>query len=94
LRAQLSSNELLVLLFNCLDGVVDNGQFKNLIIRYRMLEHVPFNTYSDEGYYSAGIPFPIVSQSQVCQYLEEKIIDSSTATIYKGAFGNNKKIDI
>lgn len=91
LRAQLSSNELLLLLFNCLDGMVDRGQFKNLLIRYRMLEHAPL-VYLNGYYQAADIPFPIVEQSQVDQFIEEKLIPTSMGDIPKGAFGTNTQI--
>lgn len=41
LRAQLSTKELALLFINCIDGVSDNGQFKNLLIEFQMLEHLP-----------------------------------------------------
>jgi len=41
LRSQLSSYELMILFFNCLDNVVDNGQFKKLLIKYSFLQHMP-----------------------------------------------------
>lgn len=43
LRAQLSSDELAVLFFNCMPGVVDGGQFKDLLIKYKMLKHIQFD---------------------------------------------------
>src|SRR5690606_20728284 len=44
IRAQLSSEELSLLFINCLEGVCDDGQFKDLLVRYAMLEHLPFTT--------------------------------------------------
>lgn len=39
-RAQLSSDELIVLYFNCLHSVCDKGQFRKLVVRYELLEHL------------------------------------------------------
>jgi len=39
-RAQLSSDELIVLYFNCLPAVCDKGQFRKLVIKYNLLEHL------------------------------------------------------
>jgi uncharacterized membrane protein len=46
-RSQLSSHELVLLLLNCLPKVVDNGAFLKLVVRYRMLEHLPLLTSPD-----------------------------------------------
>ncbi|OBT07577.1 putative phage abortive infection protein [Vibrio cyclitrophicus] len=42
-RAQLSAPELSLLFLNCLDNLVDEGQFRALLIEYAMLEHLPFS---------------------------------------------------
>lgn len=41
LRAQLSSHELVLLVFNCTEGMVDKGRFRKLVVRYEFLEHLP-----------------------------------------------------
>ncbi|HCF8553997.1 TPA: putative phage abortive infection protein [Klebsiella pneumoniae] len=41
LRAQLSSDELAVLMLNCYGDVCDRGEFRGLLSRYQMLEHLP-----------------------------------------------------
>ncbi len=43
LRAQLSAYELIFLFLNCFDGVSDEGQFKELLIEYAVLQHFPIN---------------------------------------------------
>ncbi|WP_413498882.1 putative phage abortive infection protein [Buttiauxella gaviniae] len=43
LRAQLSSNELALLMLNSVEGVCDTGQFRDLLSRYQMLEHLPLS---------------------------------------------------
>jgi hypothetical protein len=40
-RAQLSANELALLFYNCLGQTVDKGEFKTLVVKYRLLEHLP-----------------------------------------------------
>jgi hypothetical protein len=47
LRAQLSAHELAVLLMNCTFRTVDDGKFKNLLVWYKFLEHLPLR--DDEG---------------------------------------------
>lgn len=49
LRSQLSSDELALLFLNCLDVSVDKGQFRQLLIRYELLKHLPFGSYGKEG---------------------------------------------
>lgn len=41
LRAQLSENELILLFYNCAYSLVDRGAFRDLLVRYSMLEHMP-----------------------------------------------------
>lgn len=41
LRSQLSSDELAVLMLNCYEDVCDRGEFRGLLSRYQMLEHLP-----------------------------------------------------
>jgi hypothetical protein len=40
-RAQLSTSELQLLFYNCLGDMVDSGAFRDLVKRYRLLEHLP-----------------------------------------------------
>lgn len=40
-RAQLSTYELQLLFYNCLDEMVDSGSFRDLMKRYKLLEHLP-----------------------------------------------------
>ena len=41
LRAQLSSHELVLLLLNCTKGTVGEGRFRDLVVKYEFLEHLP-----------------------------------------------------
>lgn len=40
-RAQLSTYELQLLFYNCLGEMVDSGAFRDLVKRYKLLEHLP-----------------------------------------------------
>lgn len=40
LRAQLSRDELSLILLNCMDNMVDNGEFRELLRCYHILEHI------------------------------------------------------
>lgn len=92
LRAQLSSKELAVLFLNCLDGVCDNGQFKNLLIEYAMLEHLPITKVNDSSYFLLANDIN-VSGEMIQQYKEKKEIESQgDEEKYVGAFGKNKAI--
>ena len=44
IRAQLSTDELTILYFNCLSPLVDNGQFLDLVRDHAMLEHMNFTS--------------------------------------------------
>lgn len=91
LRAQLSSKELAVLFLNCLDGVCDNGQFKNLLIKYAMLEHLPIRKFNENSFLLANDIH--VSGEMLQQYRKIKEIESkSDEKKYGGAFGKNKAI--
>jgi len=92
-RAQLSSNELLLLFINCCEGVVDQGQFRNLLIKYHILEHIPL-VYRDGNYYAPDISAPFANKEHVEQYFEEKLIIESAFEGNKGAFGKNENIKI
>ncbi|WP_186371992.1 putative phage abortive infection protein [Yersinia alsatica] len=91
LRAQLSSKELAVLFLNCLDGVCDNGQFKNLLVKYAMLEHLPIRKINKNSFSLASDI--CVSGEMLQQYRKIKEIESkSDEKKYGGAFGKNKAI--
>lgn len=91
LRAQLSSTELAVLFINCLDGVVDHGEFKNLLIRYKMLEHLPMEM-RDNHWYFPGVFAPIADADMVSQYLTAKKMDVVERPVVHGAFGTNPRV--
>jgi hypothetical protein len=88
LRAQLSANELAILFLNCLDEMVDQGQFKNLLIRYKILEHAPIQL-KDGIYYITSRELAIADLNSITQYLKEKPIVPTTGNNNRGAFGSN-----
>nr|WP_275440609.1 putative phage abortive infection protein [Vibrio sp. Of7-15] len=45
LRGQLSSSELILLYLNCIDLSVDGGEFRGLVIKYSLLQALPFKNY-------------------------------------------------
>lgn len=88
LRSQLSAHELGVLFFNCADEMVDAGQFRDLLIEWEMLEHIPL-VYDVKKHYLhlTGYPeYPL--DHLVKQYLG----DTSIPQHKTGAFGNNPQV--
>lgn len=88
LRAQLSAKELALLFINCLDGVCDRGQFKNLLIEYAMLEHLPIEK-TKNGYLLAGSSAAVANEEMVLQYNVKKDLGINLKNYYGGAFGEN-----
>jgi hypothetical protein len=88
LRAQLSTKELALLFVNCLEGVSDSGQFKNLLVEFQMLEHLPIQKRKN-GYSLAGSKVAIASEDMLLQYKEKKEIGVNLKKYYGGAFGTN-----
>ncbi|EGQ7949125.1 hypothetical protein J7X21_004579 [Vibrio parahaemolyticus] len=91
LRAQLSTKELALLFINCLDGVSDSGQFKNLVIEFSMLEHLPI-VEEPRGYLIAGSKVPLASESMLMQYKYKTEFGLDFTKYYGGAFGKNEGI--
>lgn len=91
LRAQLSTKELALLFINCLEGVSDSGQFKNLLIEFQMLEHLPI-TEVEGGYSLAGSKTPLASDEMFIQYKSKKELGLDLIKYYGGAFGQNRGV--
>jgi len=89
LRAQLSSNELALLFLNCLDGICDRGQFRNLLIKYSMLEHLPVTQDGSYFYISRKI---LADNDMILQYKIFAKISIELKKYFGGAFGNNQGI--
>lgn len=89
IRAQLSTSELAILLINCRDDMVDDGSFKKLIIKYKMLEHLPIHLCSNNFICLNGETFPALTQCEILKFIPN-INDKNK--VY-GAFGNNRCFD-
>lgn len=90
IRAQLSSNELLLLFYNCQEGKMDSDKFLVLVKEYQMLEHLPLLiTRSKNGIYVPNFgPF---ERDLYWAYLGFCKNDPSKV-ISTGAFGKNKTV--
>ncbi|WP_429067902.1 putative phage abortive infection protein [Aeromonas veronii] len=93
LRAQLSRDELTVLFINCMGNMVDNGEFRKLLTRYHMLEHM-YLYYSESirhyikddwvytgPYFTLG-NLPIADNTTINDFLSDE-------ENYCGAFGKH-----
>jgi hypothetical protein len=100
IRAQLSTSELKLLFYNCLNRMVDDGQFKTLVIRYRLLEHLPIKLirYKKEEVGKDGSNLKWVHKIS-CTYLPNKMdyyeeyFEKSGAFCFPGAFGQNPQVN-
>jgi Putative phage abortive infection protein len=90
LRAQLSASELALLLLNCQEGLVDEGQFRNLLVKYRMLEHLPLRRVGSE-YRARESDLPLADEGMISSFLQVKHLPPSTRPI-RGAFGTNPEL--
>lgn len=88
LRAQLSAKELALLFINCLEGVCDRGQFKNLVIEYKMLEHLPIEK-TGNWFVLVGSGIAIADDEMILQYKKIKDLPIELEKVYGGAFGQN-----
>lgn len=84
IRSQLSADELCILFINCLDRVVDDGAFRDLLIKYEFLEHIPL--VRDAGFYKIkGRDIAIANERMITQYIK-----TSADGTKMSAFGKNK----
>ncbi|MCF7498888.1 putative phage abortive infection protein [Pseudoalteromonas sp. L1] len=91
LRAQLSNQELSLLLLNCLCSYVDNGQFKKLVIHFELLEHLDITYNLDNNNIVTFIinnPTLYLTSDEIDQYLST----DSSGKLIKSAFGQNLQI--
>lgn len=97
LRAQLSANELAVLMLNSYKGVCDRGEFQGLLSRYEMLEHLPLsgpnsdNTVKVVGVFDVSFFFLgkyLVSDQEIVQNSKKLDLRRHPG----GAFGKNSYI--
>lgn len=85
LRAQLSTDELGVLYFNCISPNVDSGQFRTLLINYRMLEHIQLGKEDFRGNYTISSCVVYTVKENLMQYIEF----SDDGSVIRSAFGTN-----
>lgn len=88
LRAQLSTKELILIFINGLDGVTDTGKFKNLLIKYAMLEHLPIRERRGKPYIKGNETLKI-TRAMIEQYKIEKPLRINLKKHFGGAFGHN-----
>jgi len=88
LRSQLSAHELGVLLFNCADEMVDAGEFRELLIEWEMLEHIPL-IYNVNKHYIHLTGYP---EYPLDHLVEQYLGDTSIPQHKSGAFGNNPQV--
>lgn len=91
LRAQLSNQELSLLLLNCLCPYVDNGEFRKLVIHFELLEHLDI-TYKlgDDNIANFTINNPTLNltSNEIDQYFST----DTSGKLIKSAFGQNSQI--
>ena len=68
--------------------MVDQGQFRNLLIRYKILEHAPIQL-KDEVYVITSRELAIADKNTISQYLKEIPIALTVENNNRGAFGSN-----
>lgn len=90
LRSQLSTYELAILLVNCLDGVVDNGEFKKLIIEFEFLEHLPLELTSYNNLTVKGFKLDFIGFEHITEYMPN--LPNSNGAFGDNPFFNNQKI--
>lgn len=84
LRSQLSFFELAVLFVNCLNEVCDKGEFRDLLVKYEMLEHIVIEKHSEVEFLVAERL--VMSIQQVLWYSGQK---RHPKKLLGGAFGEN-----
>ena len=88
LRAQLSSHELSVLLLNCVGSMVDTGSFREKVIRYRLLEHLPIYESETGELRAPGIDPG--SEEIFFEYFD--VAETKPPSWAPGAFGKNSRV--
>jgi uncharacterized membrane protein len=86
LRAQLSSDELVLIFYNCLGRMVDNGQFREKLKKYELLEHMSID-YFEKNIVVPNFRGDISVDIQEYFYYTEGRLESP------GAFGKNASVE-
>lgn len=87
LRAQLSNDELSLLLLNCTSKEVDSGQFRGLVIQFELLEHLDCFFNERQNLIAVQNPFFIHKKDILDKYL---VVEGGIIT--QSAFGKNGEI--
>lgn len=90
LRAQLSNQELSLLLLNCLCPHVDKGEFRLLVIHFELLEHLDISYVSGNdniARFTINNPELRLGTNEIDQYLQKE-----NGQVIKSAFGQNSQI--
>ncbi|WP_338416750.1 putative phage abortive infection protein [uncultured Sphaerotilus sp.] len=85
LRAQLSADELALLYFNCLCSSVDTGQFKCLLIEFKMLEHLNLGKENFWEHFTLSGRVIYTTKEDLLKYIEF----NDDGTVKRSAFGSN-----
>lgn len=89
LRAQLSSDEIAVLFFNCLSPKVDSGQFKSFVITYKMLEHLTVEAFFNVGFARISTQSVYVPED----FFEQYVVRDTDGNVIESAFGTNQALE-
>jgi len=91
LRAQLSNQELTILVLNCLCPLSDNGQFRKLAIHFELLEHLDITYKIGVGKiitFTIHNPILDLTSNEIDQYL----FRDTKGKLIQSAFGQNSQI--
>lgn len=91
LRAQLNADELRLLLYNCSGKMVDNGAFRKLVIRYRLLEHLPLVYDRRTGQLASAAKLSAADGELCKEYFSYEVIHRQGRKT-SGAFGTNPAV--
>jgi len=90
LRAQLSANQLRLLLYNCSEDMVDYGAFRRLLKKYRFLEHLPLS-FDEKSQSLISLQNARCDVMLYNQYLGYQVIYKQGRET-SGAFGKNDAV--
>lgn len=85
LRAQLSTDELALLYFNCICPGVDSGQFRTLVIKFKLLEHLRLGKVDFMENYSLSTRTIYTVKEDLLKYIEF----DGDGSVCRSAFGKN-----
>jgi hypothetical protein len=89
LRSQLTNYELSLLILNCLNASTDNGEYKKLIIKFELLEHLDIEYRAVHNRFRLNNPDMYFSVNNI----KDLIHFDNNNKILKSAFGKNRKMN-